>query len=91
VIPSETAASLPVRERIDLRDERRVLATLAAAGPCGHSESIIAEYFGMRLVTGLVREGWASVQVESVRAGGRTVDVVRMRITGAGRKALAER
>jgi hypothetical protein len=46
-------------------------------------------HFDVDLLAGLVGEGWASVRVDTVRAGGRTVEVVRMRITAAGRQALA--
>jgi len=45
--------------------------------------------FGIEVLAGLVRKGRARVDVETARAGGSTFDVVRMRITGAGRQALA--
>jgi len=49
----------------------------------------MAARFGVEVLAGLVRKGWASVDVETVHAGGRTFDVVRMRITAVGRQALA--
>jgi hypothetical protein len=41
------------------------------------------------VLAGLVPKGWVSVDFETVRAGGSTFDVVRMKITEAGRHALA--
>jgi hypothetical protein len=49
----------------------------------------MAAHFGIELLAGLVRAGLASVDVKSIRAGRSRVEVVRMRITVAGRKALA--
>jgi hypothetical protein len=49
----------------------------------------MAARFGVEVLAGLVRKGWASVDVETVRAGGSRFDVVRMRVTAAGRLALA--
>jgi capsid protein len=39
----------------------------------------------------LVRAGLATAKTEPVVAGGRTMEVARVRITDAGRRALAER
>jgi len=58
-------------------------------GRDGAAEAIMAARFGVEVLAGLVRKGWASVDVETVHAGGRTFDVVRMRITAVGRQALA--
>jgi len=75
-----------------LGDERhRALAMLANAGPRGCTEAIMALHFTVALLAGLVRQGWASVDVETVRAGRSPVSVVRMKITEAGRQALAAR
>jgi hypothetical protein len=70
-------------------DQRRALAVLAETGRDGAAEAIMAARFGVEVLAGLVRKGWASVDVEMVRAGGSTFDVVRMKITEAGRQALA--
>jgi hypothetical protein len=71
-------------------DQRQALDMLADAGPRGCTEAIMAAHFGIELLARLVREGLACVEVESVRAGGRTVDVVRMKITDDGRQAIAQ-
>jgi hypothetical protein len=70
-------------------EQRRALAVLADTGRDGAAEAIMAARFGVEVLAGLVRKGWARVDVETVRAGGHTFDVVRMRITAAGRLALA--
>ena len=67
----------------------RALAVLADTGRDGAAEAIMAARFGVEVLAGLVRKGWASVDVEAVRVGGRTFNVVRMRITTSGRQALA--
>jgi len=69
--------------------QRRALAVLADTGRDGAAEAIMAARFGVEVLAGLVRKGWASVDVETVHAGGRTFDVVRMRTTAVGRQALA--
>jgi len=72
-------------------DQRRALVTLANAGPRGATETIMAAHFGIELLAGLVRRGWVNVNVETVRAGRSPLGVVRMKITEAGRQALAAR
>jgi hypothetical protein len=42
------------------------------------------------MLAGLVRAGLAIVRREVIMAGGKTVEVVRIKITGAGRRALEE-
>jgi hypothetical protein len=69
-------------------ERRRALAMLANAGPRGNTEAIMAVHFTVELLAGLARQGWASVDVETVRAGRSPVGVVRMKITEAGRQAL---
>jgi hypothetical protein len=41
------------------------------------------------MVGGLVRAGLATAERETMKAGGKTIEIVRIRITGAGRDALA--
>jgi hypothetical protein len=40
------------------------------------------------MVTSLVRDGLAIATIERVRDGSRMIEIVRVRITGAGRAAL---
>jgi hypothetical protein len=70
-------------------DQRRALKLLAGS-PRGCTESImLAHGFRIEMLAQLVRDGLASAAPESVRAGGRSIEVVRLQITGAGRRALA--
>jgi hypothetical protein len=50
---------------------------------------VIAHGFEMKMLAGLVHEGLAAAIVgESVKTGGKAVEVVRFWITDAGRDAL---
>ena len=49
-----------------------------------------ANLFTARTLTSLVRAGLATVETETVRAGGRPIEVERFHITDAGRQALLE-
>jgi hypothetical protein len=42
------------------------------------------------LLASLVRTGFATAQRQIVKPGGKTIEVVRIRITEAGREALTE-
>ena len=70
-------------------EQRRALAVLADTGRDGAAEAIMAARFGVEVLAGLVHKGWASLDIEMVRAGGSAFEVVRMKITEAGRQALA--
>jgi hypothetical protein len=50
---------------------------------------VLAHGFDSAIIAGLVRAGLATAHRESMKAGGKTVEVVRIRITDAGRDALA--
>jgi hypothetical protein len=49
---------------------------------------VLGHGFGRRLVAGLVRAGLAEAEREVMRAGGKPVEVVRVRIMAAGRRAI---
>ena len=51
---------------------------------------LLAHGFRPRLIPELVRTGLATTQTEHVHGGGRVIDVSGIRITDAGRRALAE-
>jgi hypothetical protein len=71
------------------RDQRRALRLLAGS-PLGATEAImLAHGFTIEMLTILVRDGLATATPETVHAGKRPVEVVRVRITDAGRLALA--
>ena len=55
----------------------------------GCTEAIMLAYgFKTGLLVELVNAGLATASIERMVAGGRRVEVTRMRITGAGRRAL---
>ena len=49
---------------------------------------MLARGFTAEMVTSLVLSGLAETSVETLKVGGRRIEVVRMRITDAGRFAL---
>ena len=51
---------------------------------------MLAHGFRIQLLVDLCIAGLATATVERMVAGGRAVEVVRMKITDAGRQALAE-
>ena len=69
-------------------DRRRALELLAAS-PDGCTEAImLAHGFTVELMVDLCIAGLAIAAPERMVAGGRTVEVVRMKITESGRRAL---
>jgi hypothetical protein len=50
---------------------------------------MLAHGFSVEQMVELVRAGLATAKAERVVAGGRSMEVVRVRITEAGRRALA--
>jgi hypothetical protein len=51
---------------------------------------VLAHGFTTDFLVDLIRAGLATAQTERAIAGGRSMQVTRMRITDAGRGALAE-
>jgi hypothetical protein len=71
------------------RERQRALALLASC-PDGCPEAImIAHGFSFEQMVELVGDGLASTTEERVRAGKQTLEVTRVQITDAGRRALA--
>ena len=69
---------------------RRALELLEASID-GCTETIMLAYgFKTELLVELVNAGLATASIERIVAGGRRVEVTRVRITGAGRRALAK-
>jgi hypothetical protein len=59
-------------------EQRRALNLLADAGPRGSTAAILmAHGFTAEMLAGLVRDGLATVATETVKAGGRTIEVAR--------------
>jgi hypothetical protein len=68
-----------------LGPERRSALGILADAPHGLTE---AHGFTTELLASLVRDGLAIVQRQSMKAGGGDVEVTRVRITDAGRRAI---
>ena len=66
-------------------ERRRALELLA-----GSRDGYIAHGFSMDMMVELVKAGLATTKRERIVADGRQTDVVRVRITEAGRRALAK-
>ena len=74
-----------------LTHEQREALELLASDPQGATEEllVLAHGFDGNMIAGLVSSGLAMARRENMKAGGRTIEVVRIRITSAGRDALA--
>lgn len=81
---------MKARSRRPNPDRRRALELLASC-PDGCSELLLAAHgVPAPLLAELVRDGLAAELAGRVVAGGDTLNVARVRITEAGRRALAE-
>jgi hypothetical protein len=54
-----------------------------------HEETLRAHGFTVRLLASIVRAGFAVAKPEIVKAGGRTLSMLRLTITNIGRRTLA--
>ena len=72
-----------------LSGQQRALAMLAAAGSNGLTQRFLAGCdLGVGMVDALVEKGFVNLTLEKVRGGSKTIEVSKVRITEAGRKAL---
>jgi hypothetical protein len=69
---------------------RQALEILSGAGPRGYTTLLaqLAQGFTNDMLAGLVRDGLATATPETVSAAGRAIEVIRVRITDAGRRAI---
>jgi hypothetical protein len=74
-------------------DERRALKLIATAQSTGCTERLLTDRgFSLEFLAGLVRSNLASVAAVERVGSGHTADIVcRLRITGAGKRAVAHR
>ena len=83
-----------IRKRRLNPQPRRTLEMLKllASSPHGATEALLvrAHGFDSEMVADLVRAGLAVAKRETMSAGAKPVEVVRLRITDAGRKAVEE-
>ena len=73
--------------------ERRLLEMLAASEDQydAYSQALLmAHGFTLPLIADVVKAGFAGAKTERIFAGGEAVAITRVRITNAGRQALAE-
>jgi len=85
---TETNRPMPSRAERERTQQRRALRLLADA-PEGMTEALMmAHGFNSELLVDLCIAGLAIAKVERMIAGGRTVEVVRLKITETGRQAL---
>ena len=81
----------PCCRRRGPKPKRRRALELVAASPDGCSEAImLAHGFTVDFLVDLIRTGMATARTERVVAGGRAMEVARVRITEVGRRALAK-
>jgi len=73
------------------KPNRRRALELIACSPDGMTEAmLLAHGFTVDMLADLIRAGLATAKTERLVAGGRPMEVTRVRITGAGRRTLAE-
>ena len=73
------------------KQQRRRALELLEASIDGCTEAIMLAYgFKTELLVELVNAGLATATIDRMVVGGRRVKVIRMRITAAGRRALAK-
>jgi hypothetical protein len=83
------AAGAVVRPMMLSPEQRRALAMLATGGHNGETQPfLVAHGFGGAMITGLVNRSLLIMTLEKIRAGGKMIEVVKVRITEAGREAL---
>ena len=71
-------------------DQRRALAMLSTAGQDGTAQALLSAHgLDATMIAGLVSRGLATLTMEKVRASGKLIAVATVRITEAGRRALA--
>ena len=83
------AAGAAVRPMMLSPEQRRALVMLATSGDNGETQPfLVAHGFGGAMITGLVNRSLLIMTLEKIRAGGKMIEVAKVRITEAGREAL---
>jgi hypothetical protein len=91
IVSRPAQAGVVARPMMLSPEQRRALAMLATAGSRGETQPfLVAHGFGGAMITGLVNRGLSIMTLEKIRAGGKIIEVVKVRITEAGREALAD-
>jgi hypothetical protein len=83
-----------VRKRRLSPQPRRTLELLEllASSPHGATEALLvrAHGFNSDMIAGLIRAEFATAERETMKAGAKPIEVVRVKITAAGRSAIEE-
>ena len=88
---SNPAAGAVARPMMLSPEQRRALAMLATGGRNGETQPfLVAHGFGGAMITGLVNRSLLIRTLEKIRAGGKMIEVAKVRITAAGREVLGE-
>jgi hypothetical protein len=70
-------------------ERRRALELLASSRQGVNAELLVHGHrLSRRILAGLVRAGLVAAKREMVMAGGKSVEVIRLRITNVGRRVL---
>ena len=82
-------ASSPRKPRLSA--EQRQALELLASDPQGATDEllVLVHGFDRNMIADLVESGLAMARLENMKSGSRAIEVVRIRIAGAGRDALA--
>jgi hypothetical protein len=86
--PDRRAKAMSTRKAELSADHRRALSLLAGLSHGGTEAILLAHGFTIEMLIVLVRGGFATATPEIVHAGNRSIEVVRVGITDAGRQAL---
>jgi hypothetical protein len=87
--PTATPDTKPPPRKRRLSLKARQALELLAVDQRGLAEALLLTYgFTRDLIAGLVHTGLATAQRQTVKASGKTIEVVRIRITAAGQQAL---
>ena len=62
---------------------------IADAGAGGETHRILEDRFKLQVIVDLITAGLAIPSIETVRAGGQTLEIARVMLTTAGRLARA--
>jgi len=72
-------------------EQRRALAMLATTGRNDATQTLLTAHgFSATMIAGLVNRGLATMTCEQVKAGGKMIEVTKVRTTEAGRQAIEE-
>ena len=70
-------------------EQRRALEMLSRSKRSGCTLSLLAAHgFTVVMLSDLVRDGLVAANTETIKAPGRTIEIVRVKITGAGERAI---